>query len=356
MVVRQFARHKFEALDFRVAVFFGLLFLRPATASHAQETIDDVARELRAWRAKIQSLRVEEQWTCREHLQGRSEAMRRLSEVELQGYFNRNIWTWKSDGRSRYEYLTFENHQLIQRELLTCDGHLRANAEFGRGPVAVKNMTRLEIAPSHLFSGLQGERLFSLQSLLGVVTEVIDGKWQLSYPPTPGNPLIALENGRQLVWLDRRYQYLPVRRQFLGSKSSFGNQITEFQKVDGVLWFPLRGWNEYSDGPHALWEVRVVQLNAEFPEADFEPPPPDVGTRVNNQYRQQRDAIQTTVLSPPSPPGANSWSDTMAHWFAILTKGSRALYVLLGGFCLLLGVLMARQSRRTHLKSKSEED
>ena len=60
-LVRGIETIELRSLGFQAAVLFGLILLRPSTATQAQETIDDVARDLRSWRDQIQSLRVVEE-------------------------------------------------------------------------------------------------------------------------------------------------------------------------------------------------------------------------------------------------------------------------------------------------------
>lgn len=252
-------------------------------------------------------------------------------------------------------------HQLVERQLSTCDGHLVGKAEFGSGPVDVKNMSKLLIYPMrdpHPFSKLRGTQMRSLMPLFEVVNGVIDGTWKLSYPPTPDNPLIAFEKGHKLAWLDRRYGYLPVRVTYFDTtlRRTVSDQTTEFQNVNGTFWFPLRGRHEYPDWEAEVyypWEIRRVQLNAEFPDSDFETPTPDAGTRVDDRYRTPREA---RIKSELIPPAANSWSDLLSQWFTVLTRDSNILYVLLGGLCLLLGALITRSSFRDEQKSKSDKD
>jgi hypothetical protein len=85
------------------------------------------------------------------------------------------------------------------------------------------------------------------------------------------------------IWLDPAHSFLVKRFRVPEPKGVTEFAVSEFNRLDAGIWFPMRGTRHCADEPPnemTHWVVTTVLVNQALDPKLFEPPPPVAGTRM----------------------------------------------------------------------------
>ncbi|MDX1968391.1 MAG: hypothetical protein SFV23_14540 [Planctomycetaceae bacterium] len=327
-----------------------LLIVLPCVspAACAAADIDEAIGQLRQWRESLVSLRV--------RISGAAHSAnnRMLREGNIANAAQQRDWIWDDSGRFRDESTTWNDGQIVGRDLRTADVsqvYICGFSAKNRESPTPSSVTIRENAPQ--WTTIKGF-MVPIWPLWddGTRTWLVD-RLQRGTPHTvtdEGLLQVTIEAGGYSdyqAWLDPKFGYLPRR----GALPSGGMRcvVEEFQEVEPGFWFPRKGETAGSHDNVQTWEVTSVERNIDLRDALFVPPMgPE--TRVINTITGQNywhggqppahlkeAAVQAAqTQSPPvnsSPPAAHA--DQPGNWTPWL--------VLCGVALVSLGVWLKRR-------------
>lgn len=175
-----------------------------------------------------------------------------------------------------------------------------------------------------------------------VIADVSCVRITTSHSATNGPPW------KDVLWLDPTHDYL-VRR-YLAPRiepSRVGHDfvIDEYQKLDNSRWFPKRGRIQLQSATfeNQQFVVTDVAINETLDSGLFVPPPPEVGTFVDDGhgriYRhgvpaQDQSSLPEQVNEPARHDDSVSAQPPARHWFYAATLLAMSFLLLVAGFWL----------------------
>lgn len=265
--------------------FVGLLVVTPCLAE--EPDLAHAIRELKAWRSKFATIRVEYKW------QTRNELLARFPELDenqkWDDYLCHDLWIWTDTGMLRREWNVREAAQLAWRSHNGTDGDIRWGAQSKRDSNS-KLWESMNISPRGPSSPQAG----------GLIVEPIYELWAHNEALWLGDYLeqhvkqadgVVDHNGHRCLKVKFKIDtlYLDLEHNCLprlvappppdGRFMNFENEVEEFQLLPEGIWFPKRGrLRQVTQEAYKTWEVSKVTLNEQFSKEMFQPPEPTPGT------------------------------------------------------------------------------
>ena len=268
--------------------FVWLLVVTPCLAE--EPDLAHAIRELKAWRSKFATIRVEYNW------QTRTELLARFPELaenqKWDDYLHHDAWLWTDTGMLRSDRNTREAAQIVRRTFNGTDGVNSWGAISQRGDSG-KSWEAINIWPRGPTSSQAGgwivEPIYHLWAhqeavWLGDYLEqhVQEADGVTDYK---GHRCLKVKFKIDTLYLDLEHNCLPrlVEPPPPGRFLNFENEVEEFHLLPEGIWFPKRGRaRQVAQDYFKTWEVTKVTLNAHTSKEHFQPPEPTPGTLLHD--------------------------------------------------------------------------
>jgi hypothetical protein len=263
---------------FFAAALVVALVSRQGIAEEAQYTLEEVAARLRAWEARIDTLRVHARTQIDPQAKMAVEAG--LGGIKRVGY---DDWIWTKSGRMRHHHwVTYDGRPTTMRSLSADSPGGSWTASFTNSPDGV---TPSEVSPSAgRASGSVPTPLFGLwlgRARGGWLSSAIDrGMVELvAVAELDGRTCVHLRRTErrhsQDFWLDPQHDFLPV---LVETPLAFKYVVEEFSEPEPGFFFPKRGQFLQRDRENGEtiqsedWEITAVEFNAPISPSLWDPP------------------------------------------------------------------------------------
>ncbi len=278
-----------------IAVVFSLT---PSPLRAEDPDLAQIAKRLKQWRSSFANLRIAyDSWGTKWL---KDQQAIRPSPADR---FYHHEWVWADVGAIRSEEWSHKDGRITAREAAGADArtlrHFRAfyaakngtfdfpsRLELGRlatsQATSIKIVTPLTFIYAPMTGKWLGERLDRGYGKLEEY-ENVDGAKCARVNVQDGNLT-------SLLWLDSEHDFLVrrIRPDPDVPQGGFLFDVTEFQK-NGAIWFPKRGVsNRHGDTSDDATHWYVVEVTTNMPLDGnlFDPPAPQVGTRIEDQNRR----------------------------------------------------------------------
>ncbi len=271
----------------------GRVYAEPPEDAASLETI---TAALQQWRDSL----VNVQFTCTSTFEYSEQAAR---EEGLEGIvFRREYdWAWTDTGMQRRHMLDYRDGQLHHRSMRLVDGTTRYTVKFPDGASSVDAPSQVLKAPAEAHGKVVIEPLFGLwlpRTSQWLPELLSAGKAELLDPVIEEGvvyPQLRVTHSKApdfylYVILDPKRGFLP-HSAYTGfgsgkkSRGQFRQTVTDFQQLEGGIWFPAAGeFHDLLDGEmwtKLRWEMTNVQVNQKISKKQFQPTLP-AGTPIRN--------------------------------------------------------------------------
>jgi hypothetical protein len=290
-------------------------------------SLAEIAAGLRAWRTRVETMRVRSRWT-HQNLE---------KAIPTQTAINSAEGVWSKSGKHRMYWKPDE--RVAKGSLWSYDGRYRFTFDSVRGdPPKDADRVRIEeIKPSRGFSALflvardaphlgmvvTGERNYTwLDELIEVGnvrlagTEILAGRKLPVLELLTGTECVGFRQPQRIT-VDPFHGYLVKKHERCGEI-----YVTEeFREISPPgVWFPVKGyfetWHKGDLQYRTNWQVQSVKLNEQLDDALFHPKIP-AGAKIDDHTRGN-------VFTPKPPPAEPSVRDRIQLWLAWLVGAAVA--------------------------------
>ncbi len=278
----------------RVTFLLLVLVVVPRSQGEEPANMETITATLQQWRDSL----VNVQFSCTSTVEYSEQAAR---EEGLEGIvFRRDFeWAWTDSGMRRRHTMRYRNGQLHDRSMRLVDGTARYTVQFPDGESRVDAPSQVLKAPVDAGGKTLIEPLFGLwfPAASQWLPELVSaGKAELLDPVIEEGtayPLLRVKRAGTAdfylyVILDPKHAYLPrgAYNGFgSGKKSKFRQTVTNFQQLEGGIWFPAAGeYRSVHDGETRTklqWRMTEVLVNRKISKKQFQPKLP-AGTPVTD--------------------------------------------------------------------------
>ena len=286
--------------NWNTLAFIGLLVVTPCLAE--EPDLAYAIRELKAWRSKFATIRVEYAWQNREQLLARFPELAKNNKWD--DFLCHKLWIWTDSEKLRFESNKHESGFVVRRSHKGTDGELLWGAMSKRGIEESLRWENMRIAPRGPKSPQSvGLDVAPVRNLWMSGTALWLGDYLEKYPPSSvqvaeyaGCRCLKLVYGKNALFLDLDHNCLPRLFEpppYDGRFAGFRYENEEFLRLPEGIWFPQRGtYRQVLENTDYTWKLTKVVLNEHFSKDLFRPPEPTPGTLLIDETPGRRFATK----------------------------------------------------------------